>query len=318
MAQTMVEQSAPELNGRITVMPKQYMPARKQSLPMGKILMVLGVLALVGIIVAMIAFFILSARPQTPQAPIVEVPMAPIQEEPQPSPTEPETPITEEEPTVEDQPVAGVPIEFVLPSLATALRLDVDTDKDGLTDVEESLFATSAAVPDTDTDSFLDGQEVLNLYDPATAGALLEVSPQIKIGRNDSQSYQFLLPLSWTATKNTPRGEEMLVRPADGDETLVITVLENPDRLSASEWYQRNADVVDFTRFTNFSNEAGWSGIQSQDKSLVMATFGQDEAGARAFLFVMHYNPGTSSSMRFPSIWGMILNSLAILEPETP
>jgi len=42
----------------------------------------------------------------------------------------------------------------------------LDTDNDLLTDTEEELWATDLSEQDTDNDGYLDGEEILNFYDP--------------------------------------------------------------------------------------------------------------------------------------------------------
>lgn len=49
-----------------------------------------------------------------------------------------------------------------------------DSDNDGLTDFEEvRIYNTNPLIPDTDGDGYLDGEEVRNGYDPAGPGKLL-------------------------------------------------------------------------------------------------------------------------------------------------
>lgn len=54
----------------------------------------------------------------------------------------------------------------------------VDTDADGLTDYEEVMvYATNPCVVDSDNDTYTDGQEVCNGYNPSGLGALPEDMP---------------------------------------------------------------------------------------------------------------------------------------------
>lgn len=60
--------------------------------------------------------------------------------------------------------------EKIVPQLWNAVSKDdtsvKDSDKDGLTDAEETKLGTDPKNPDTDGDHFLDGQEVKSGYDP--------------------------------------------------------------------------------------------------------------------------------------------------------
>lgn len=54
----------------------------------------------------------------------------------------------------------------------------IDTDQDGLNDNDEVLvYMTDPLMPDTDGDTFLDGQEVQNGYNPRGAGKLEAAKP---------------------------------------------------------------------------------------------------------------------------------------------
>jgi hypothetical protein len=304
----LIMEDKPKTNGKIRTMPSQYLPAQKKSSSIGKYLVIGTIVVLVVVIIAMAILFVVNLN-STP-APVVQEPV--VTEQPDPTPEQEPEPIVELEPEPEPD-VDRVELPLINLNNTPAL----DTDQDGLTDQEEAIFITSNAVPDTDGDGFLDGAEIVNLYDPATPTAFLEASPQVKIGRNPGQSYQFLLPTTWTSTINTPRGEELIIRPfGSNDDVFTINVYPNPDRLEVTEWYRENVDLPDLAGFKNFDNPAGWTGIQSRDNLVVMATFGESGPGARAFIYVMEYKLGTANSINYPSIWSMILNSIDILEPE--
>lgn len=299
------------LPGRVLVMPSYYLPRAKKNMSMTALLaIVVSVVVLVSVIVVIV---MLSNRPASaPIAPVNETPVTPEPVQPSTPTPEPEIPVIEPEPTP-TAPVATLPaVPFAI------VAADVDTDQDALSDTEELLFSTSAAVPDTDQDNFLDGIEVKNLYDPATPGALLEVSPRIKIARNNSFGYQLLIPSAWTATNNAADGSMFLIRPAEGTETFHVDVYQNIDRVSVTEWYQQQNATADLTQFVNFANEAGWTGIQTTDHRLVIATLDDNGPGSRAFIFVMTYDVGEEARLHYGTIWDMMANSLSVLVPANP
>ncbi len=302
----LISDNTAKMEGKIRTMPSQYLPSQKKSSSLGKYLVIGTIVILVGVIIAMAILFVVNLN--SSPAPVVQEPIeqSEVVEQPDPEPVIVEEP--EPEPDVPDNRVE-------LPLINLQNSPAIDTDQDGLTDQEEAIFITSNAVPDTDGDGFLDGAEIINLYDPATPTALLEASPQVKIARNPGQSYQFLLPTTWTSTLNTPRGEELMIRPfGSNDDLFTINVYPNPDRLEVTEWYRNNVDLPDLAGFENFSNPAGWTGIQSRDNLVVISTFGEDGPGARAFIYVMEYKLGTANTINYPSIWNMILMSMDILE----
>lgn len=92
-------------------------------------------------------------------------------------------------------------VEVPEPIVPEPVVVEVDTDKDGLSDVEEArlgtdplqndtdqdglndreevvIYKTNPLVSDTDGDTFLDGSEVRNGYNPAGPGKLLTVPTQ--------------------------------------------------------------------------------------------------------------------------------------------
>lgn len=304
-------------------MPEYYLPKSGGGGGMSSktlLLIVIGVIVL--LLIGVFALILIrSGQPSTADiaTSVTPTPVAPVVvEEPEEVDEEPEVEAEEEpEEEVISETIEEASTSINLPSVGLAtVQSDTDTDQDGLTDAEEQIFSTSAAVPDTDSDNFLDGAEVANLYDPALAGALLEVSPQIKVARNATQGYQFLIPALWTTTSLTPTGEEFIIRTNDGTESFTINIYPNEDRMTPVQWYQDQEPAADLNQFNNFSNEAGWNGIQSIDGRVVIAVFGSTEPGARAFVYVMHYDVGSDNLLRFPSIWEMMLQSLTLLEPE--
>ncbi len=309
------------LDGRISVMPQAYLPKTSSGLSTKALLFILGGLIVVALIVVIAVLLVSQSREaaqlaaqqqvQQPAQTQTSQPTQPVQESTQTT-EQPSSPIQQVDTTQEPQN------QIVLPDIFASVALPaVDTDQDGLTDLEEQLFATSPAVPDTDQDGFLDGSELLNLYDPASPRALLEISPQIKIARNDSRGFQFYIPVSWTASKQTPDGRLFTVLPDSGDQQFSFSTYDNPDRLSAVQWYQANNPGADLNQFVNFSNEAGWVGIQSRDSRLIIATFGESGAGARAFIFVMHYDTGASNVLEYASVWQMMANSVTVADTST-
>jgi hypothetical protein len=290
-------------------MPSYYLPREKKGLSLNMILaLVVGIVLLIALVVVVL----LLMNRETPTVPIQQ----PIVE--QPITNTPVTPTPNPQIQPEPIPVEIVPV-VVLPEPKTIpMPVDTDTDQDGLTDVEEQLFLTSAAVPDTDGDSFLDGNEVKSLYDPATPGALLEVSPQVKLARNESFGYQLMVPVLWTASKTKADGTQFVIRPSTGTESFTLEVFTNENRESILQWYQSQTNRTDVTSFINFSNEAGWEGIQTTDHTLVIATLDDGGPGSRAFVFVMYYDAGQETVLRYRSVWDMMTNSLAPLISPIP
>jgi len=88
-----------------------------------------------------------------------------------------------------------------------------DTDLDGVTDLEETLYATNPQKFDSDDDTYTDHQELLNLYAPSGADSqtLLDVG-LVKEYRAEQQNYKIYYPSSWK------------VQALDVDETDIMFV----------------------------------------------------------------------------------------------
>ena len=72
-------------------------------------------------------------------------------------------PIIIEIPVIDTPVVIAPPVVIDLPVVP---QPGVDTDSDGLTDTEEGLYGTELRNPDTDADTYNDGNEVFHSYDP--------------------------------------------------------------------------------------------------------------------------------------------------------
>jgi lipoprotein-anchoring transpeptidase ErfK/SrfK len=62
-------------------------------------------------------------------------------------------------------------ILFLVSVKTTLGASPVDTDKDGLVDIQEEQFKTNPNHPDTDNDGFVDGLEIRNGFDPLSSEA---------------------------------------------------------------------------------------------------------------------------------------------------
>lgn len=104
---------------------------------------------------------------------------------------QPTEPLPEPEPQSIEAPAPEVVIERI--------EQGEDLDADGLTDVEERLYGTNPRNPDTDGDTFLDGNEVFHLYDPTTFAPSLLVNTDFvdQYEHAGVYRYRFLHPASW-------------------------------------------------------------------------------------------------------------------------
>jgi len=96
----------------------------------------------------------------------------------------------------------------------------VDTDSDGLTDVEEDLYGTDDRNPDSDGDSFLDGNEVFHRYSPlSTSGATLLDTGAVEEFVSSDEVFRFTHPTGWDVSE--------AVDPAEGVQEVVVSTNTN-------------------------------------------------------------------------------------------
>jgi hypothetical protein len=103
-----------------------------------------------------------------------------------------------------------------------------DADGDGLTDVEERMiYGSDPQDPDTDGDTYHDGLEVENRYNPAGLAPRTLLEAQL-VKMFEADGFSFLYPFPWSATVRedgavelrATTGETVTYRP----ETRAFTV----------------------------------------------------------------------------------------------
>lgn len=81
--------------------------------------------------------------------------------------------ILEETDQLEDFNLITSAIKYLFPKAFAQSSLSDDTDKDGLTDIEELFIGTDRIIPDSDGDGYDDGEEIKAGYDPIRKDAEL-------------------------------------------------------------------------------------------------------------------------------------------------
>lgn len=131
--------------------PTQPAPINKGTLSTMKALLIAGVVVILALVVV---GYLLIRSAQKTEAPAEQSQVT--QPTPRPSTEQPK----EETEEIEEE-------EEVVTLFPTEIVPGKDTDSDGLTDVEEKLiYKSDINLPDTDSDGFLDGNEVFHLYNP--------------------------------------------------------------------------------------------------------------------------------------------------------
>jgi Fibronectin type III domain len=190
-------------------------------------------------------------------------------------------------PTVEPLPPAGL-----------------DTDSDGLSDLEESIFGSEPRSPDTEGDGFLDGNEVFNLYNPnGRAPAKLTESGLMRTVTADV-GWTILIPKDWEDAMDTEDGSEATITSTHG-ESFVVKVEENPQGLDIIDWYMAKNPDVDIEQILFYRSKGGYEGIIGVD---LLTTF----IPWKGKIFTYTYNMNEQPFINYRTAYSMMLNSLEL------
>lgn len=177
-----------------------------------------------------------------------------------------------------------------------------DSDKDGLTLLEENLYGTNQELDDTDKDGYKDGAELLNLYDPTMAGQPLLGSNLVKVYKNDNFNYQLLLPKKWVAQSvDDERRQISFVPDAATGEIISIKVLDNTDHLELADWQKSllTGKALENYRIANFS------AVRTSDgKQVLFVTYD--------YVFTITYDQAASVYQNFSTTFNMMLKTFTL------
>jgi hypothetical protein len=111
----------------------------------------------------------------------------------------------------------------------------LDTDSDGLTDLEEALYASDPKNPDSDNDGFLDGNEVFHLYNPGglAPGRLIDAKLVAQV--DAPADWSIMIPTTWKAELAADGASAILT--TGRSESFRISIENNPEGKSVLDWY---------------------------------------------------------------------------------
>lgn len=185
-----------------------------------------------------------------------------------------------------------------------------DSDRDGLTDIEDDLYGTDSRKSDFDADGHLDGPELVNLYDPSKPSpAMLDASSLVKLATNDNWAYSVDYPAKWLARPVDSDQREYMFTSNLG-EFIEVIIQENTDKLPLADWYARQAPGVNASQVESFTTKRGMKGVKSLDGLTVYMIPDAPEAGR--FVYTITYNAGTAAAYNFLSTWQMMINSFRV------
>ncbi len=188
--------------------------------------------------------------------------------------------------------------------LAIELISGLDTDTDGLTDIEENLYATNSALVDTDEDGYSDASELVNLYDPAQVATLLADAETVTQYINTEFNYSILYPTEWTVRALTEEKEQVIFN-SETTEFIQILVLENPLGLSARNWYLSYNEDID----ADTLEEIVLNNIVGIQTGAGRYTY----LGVGSSIYSIIYNVGTTNQLNYQATYDMMLNSWELI-----
>ncbi|MDD5251689.1 MAG: thrombospondin type 3 repeat-containing protein [Patescibacteria group bacterium] len=184
-----------------------------------------------------------------------------------------------------------------------------DSDSDGLTDIEEtSIYGTNPNDPDTDHDSFVDVNEVLNLFNPLKPSpSMLADNPGIATYRNTVQNYELLYPSSWQKRVNGDQEQEAYFTAPTG-EFIEVLVEANPENRQIIDWFLEKSPGVSSSQVQSLRTRNGYEEIIGPDRmTAFIATPGR--------IFVVSYNLGDQMEIRYKATFQMLIASLKVTGP---
>jgi hypothetical protein len=198
--------------------------------------------------------------------------------EPEPAPTPPPQP---------PKPVSGA-----------------DTDSDGLTNVEELLYGTDFRNPDSDGDTFLDGNEVFHRFDPiGLAPSTLLDTGSVRVLESLELPFTMFYPTTWNPV-STPASQRVTFRAATGASITILWQDKNPN-VDLEGWYESSVDD-DTSRLQTTITKEGYTALIEPDER-VMYIEGTDKA------YTVMYDLGDTLTIEFLQTFKMMVNSFKLV-----
>lgn len=188
------------------------------------------------------------------------------------------------------------------PSETDELQMGEDRDNDGLTDAEEDLLGTNKDLADSDNDSYVDVEELQNLYNPAGSDKLVD-SPKISSYLDPINHYSLLYPNTWQ--KTIPQQDSVMWQSAD-NQFIQIVIMPNQAGQAVDGWYKKTFSQSALSDDALVSGKT-WQGVKSEDG---LYYYLQGLSG-NAILIIQYY-PGPAHLLNYPAVFSAMVASLII------
>jgi hypothetical protein len=181
----------------------------------------------------------------------------------------------------------------------------VDTDSDGLTDLEEQTYQTDKQIMDSDKDGYSDGDEIKNLYNPLASGQKLIDSGLVIRYANDLYAYEIFSPKAWLIKAIDDSRQKIEFIPDTSTSELVrIEVAENVGKKSLVDWQKTLYGTQAMENF-KIDNQAA---VRSTDKKQVLIVTSD-------YVYTIIYDISNDNA-NFATTFEMMLKSFKFVSPK--
>jgi hypothetical protein len=197
------------------------------------------------------------------------------------------------------------PVATTTPIAVSKTPVFMDSDSDGLSNLEEIAFGTDSNKVDTDGDTYSDKTEVDNLFNPLGAGAI-SADPNVSQYNNSKEGYSVFYPKSFKIQDALNNGSAIVFSaPSSTIYSIQISVQPNTAKQDILAYFnQKFADSP--AKSTDVISKNGFSGIFSADKNEYYAT---DDA--KNNIYVISYDSAASKTdLTYHEVFLMIVHSL--------
>ncbi len=206
-------------------------------------------------------------------------------------------------PQVIDTPVIDEPvIDDPLPPTPNTPSPGTDTDSDGLTNVEELLYGTDFRSPDSDGDTFLDGNEVFHRYDPnGEAPSTLLDTGAVRVLERADVPFTLYYPASWNLSFSSDN-TTITFRSSD-EQSIELTYEAKEPLTDLSAWMKEKDISLKDTEAT--MTKEGYPARNGEDGRTTYLDLGEWVVSAV-------YDLGDSLSIDFLQTFKMMMNSVDV------
>ncbi len=176
----------------------------------------------------------------------------------------------------------------------------IDSDSDGLSNIEEQALGTGINNPDTNANGYNDLTEVLNLYNPVGSGKLSKLA-SISAYINNKYRYSLLYLKAW-ATESLDLGTTVVFTALD-QSFIQVVVQPNTKKESVQSWYE-----TQFNQTVSSGQLYSWpraDAVRSADGLIFYLT-----EKTKKNIYIISYTPADLENPAYKTILEVMARSL--------